>query len=169
MPCKEKKIRSMKKTDIKQLIPWTLVAGWMVVIFLFSAQTADDSSDASGAIVRWILSLLYRGFGEMPLERQTEILQLWHTVVRKGAHFAEYAVLSFLVANALRTGSLTNCLRWLLPVAVSAVYAVTDEIHQYFVPGRACRLLDVGIDTCGAIFGMCVFTVGTFLLSKNRK
>ena len=60
-----------------------------------------------------------------------------------------------LVANAIRSYRIPACCKWLLPVGVSGLYAVTDEIHQYFVPGRACRLLDVTVDTCGAgdIFG----------------
>jgi VanZ family protein len=53
-------------------------------------------------------------------------------------------------------------------VAISVVYALTDEVHQHFVPGRACRLLDVGIDTCGAIFGMCLFAVILALLRKRK-
>ena len=86
-------------------------------------------------------------------------------VIRKGAHFTEYAVLAMLIANALLV---CGKLRWFVPVAVSAAYAVTDEIHQYFVPGRACRLLDVGIDTCGAIFGTAVFALVLYLTKKRK-
>ena len=87
-------------------------------------------------------------------------------MIRKGAHFTEYAVLAVLVANALR---LWGKLRWYWPVVISAAYAVTDEIHQYFVPGRACHMLDVTIDTCGAIFGTAVFALGILLLNKRHR
>ena len=150
----------------KQVLPWLAVAAWMVIIFLFSGQNSDQSSDTSGVIVRWFLSLIYRGFGEFPADRQTEILALWHTIIRKCAHFTEYAVLAMLIANALRS---VGKLRWFVPVAVSAAYAVTDEIHQYFVPGRACRLLDVGIDTCGAVFGTALFMLVLFLWKKHGR
>ena len=95
-----------------------------------------------------------------------ELLEAWHLLIRKGAHFTEYAVLAALVANALR---ICGKLRWYLPVIISAAYAVTDEIHQYFVPGRACRLLDVTIDTSGAVFGTAVFALGIFLLNKRHR
>ena len=152
----------------KKSLPWVAVAAWMVVIFLFSAQNSDRSGDTSGAIVRWFLGLIYWGFDTYPLEKQTAILELWHVLIRKGAHFTEYAVLAMLIANALRQYSLPKKLSRLLPVAVSAAYAVTDEIHQHFVPGRACRLLDMGIDTCGAIFGVCLFAAVTTLLRKRK-
>lgn len=149
----------------KQMPPWLAVAAWMVVIFLFSAQNASQSGDTSGVIVRWFLSLIYRGFADFPVERQTEILEIWHTIIRKCAHFTEYTVLAMLIANALR---ISGKLRWFVPVVVSAAYAITDEIHQYFVPGRACRLLDVGIDTCGALFGTALFMLALFLWRKRQ-
>ena len=149
-----------------RMLAWVGVAAWMVVIFLFSAQNDSQSGDTSGVIVRWFLSLIYPGFDGFAPERQTEILAFWHLIIRKGAHFTEYAVLAMLVANALRV---CGKYRWFLPVVISAGYAVTDEIHQYFVPGRACRLLDMGIDTCGAIFGTAVFALAVFLLRKLKK
>ena len=150
----------------KKLLAWLGVAAWMVVVFLFSAQNDIQSGDTSGMVVRWFLSLLYRGFESFSPERQMELLGAWHLLIRKGAHFTEYAVLAALVANALR---ICGKLRWYLPVIISAAYAVTDEIHQYFVPGRACRLLDVTIDTGGAVFGTAVFALGIFLLNKRHR
>ena len=153
------------RNKTKQYLAWFAVVVWMAVIFLLSAQTNKESGNLSGGIVRWFVALLYRNFETFSLEKQESILEVWHLLIRKGAHFTEYAVLAVLVANALR---LCKKLRWYLPVAVSAVYAVTDEIHQYFVPGRACRLLDMGIDTCGAIFGMTVFALCAYLVKKQK-
>lgn len=96
------------------------------------------------------------------------IRELWHTLIRKGAHFTEYAVLAMLLANALWGTALSVRLRWMLPVLISALYAITDEVHQFFVPGRACRLLDVGIDTCGAIFGICLLAALGAVLRKRK-
>lgn len=149
----------------KQSLAWAAAAVWMVVIFLLSAQTNKESGDLSGGIVRWVVALFYRNFEAFSLEKQESVLEVWHLLIRKGAHFTEYAVLCVLVANALR---LCRKLHWYLPVAISAAYAVTDEIHQYFVPGRACRLLDMGIDTCGAIFGMVVFALCAYVIKKIK-
>ena len=152
----------------KKPLSWMAVAGWMAVIFWMSAQTGNQSGGTSEAIARWLVGIFCPGFQQLSQVRQTVILEVCHTIVRKGAHFTEYAVLAMLIANALRQYALTNRLYWLLPVAISAVYAVTDEVHQHFVPGRACRLLDAGIDTCGAIFGMCLFAAILALLRKRK-
>ena len=149
----------------KKLLAWLCVAGWMTVIFLLSAQNDNQSGDTSGMIVRWFLSLIYPDFESFPPERHLALLEVWHTLIRKCAHFTEYAVLAMLVSNALR---LAGKFRWKLPVIISAAYAVTDEIHQYFVPGRACRLLDVIIDTSGAAFGTAIFVLGLLHLKKRK-
>ena len=153
------------KESLKRAVSWLIVTVWMIVIFLLSAQNASQSGKTSGGVVRWLLSLLYGDFADFSPLRQQELLHFWHTVVRKGAHFSEYAVLAILIANALRV---CGKLRWFLPVVLSGAYALTDEIHQYFVPGRACSLLDVGIDTCGALFGTALFLLGMFLYQKVR-
>lgn len=152
----------------KCILCWLAVAGWMAVIFWMSAQTGNQSGGASEAIVRWLVDVFCPHFEKITQVRQTAILEVCHTIVRKGAHFTEYAVLAILVANALRHYALPQRLSWLLPVVISVVYALTDEVHQHFVPGRACRLLDVGIDTCGAIFGMCLFAAILALLRKRK-
>lgn len=152
----------------RRWLRWLPVAAWMVVIFLFSAQNSQKSGDTSGAVLQWVLSRLYRGFDTFSPQRQMAIRELWHTLIRKGAHFTEYAVLAMLLANALWATALTVRLRWLLPVLISALYAITDEVHQYFVPGRACRLLDVGIDTCGAVFGVCLLAALGVVFRKRE-
>ena len=141
----------------------------MLVIFLFSAQTGDQSGDTSGSILRLVLKLLYWDFETMPLTRQEQLLEVWHQIVRKGAHFTEYAVLGMLIRNALRRRPLAKGLQWAIPIGMSALYAVTDEIHQYFVPGRACRFLDMCIDTAGAAFGTAIFAAVLYLTAKYKE
>lgn len=73
----------------------------------------------------------------------------WDTLLRKLAHAGEYAVLGALLLRATgRAG---------LAVALGALYAVSDEIHQTFVPGRAGSPVDVGIDTLGIVCGVAVW------------
>jgi VanZ family protein len=67
----------------------------------------------------------------------------------------EYAILGFLLSGAL-AGKQSEKYRWKAvgTFAVAVLYAASDEIHQYFVPGRACRLYDVGFDAAGALIGI---------------
>jgi VanZ family protein len=76
-------------------------------------------------------------------------LGTWDLVLRKLAHITEYAILGALLVRA--TG------RPPLAIALAVVYAITDEVHQTFVPGRAGRPLDVAIDTVGICLGALVW------------
>jgi len=59
---------------------------------------------------------------------------------------------------------------FLITVAVCFLYAISDEVHQYFVPGRACRVFDVIVDTSGSIFFCLVFTIFVKLFfGKGKK
>ena len=63
------------------------------------------------------------------------------------AHFAEYAALAALWLWALLP--LIGRAAWPVAAAVSLAYAVSDEIHQSFVPGRVSDPFDVLVDAIG--------------------
>lgn len=73
----------------------------------------------------------------------------------KGVHFVEYGLLGMLVAHAtLRTWPHHAASRTLpLAVLITLSWAVLDEIHQAFVPGRSAEALDLVADTAGALAG----------------
>jgi VanZ like family len=74
----------------------------------------------------------------------------WDLVLRKLAHAAEYAVLGVLLLRAIgRPGP---------AFALATLYAVTDEIHQAFVPGRQASPVDLAIDAAGAAIGIALVT-----------
>ena len=76
-------------------------------------------------------------------------LGAWDTILRKGAHMTEYAVLGLLLLRALG--------RELPAFALGIAYAITDEIHQHFVRGRHASPVDVAIDGIGLALGMLVW------------
>src|SRR5437870_6829705 len=73
-------------------------------------------------------------------------LGTWDTILRKGAHVTEYAILGALLLRALG--------REPLALAAGIGYAATDELHQHFVRGRHASLLDVLIDAAGVAAGL---------------
>jgi VanZ family protein len=73
----------------------------------------------------------------------------WDTVLRKLAHTVEYAVLGALLLRAVANVPLA--------VALGTLYAVTDEIHQAFVPGRLGSPVDVAIDAVGVLCGVALW------------
>ena len=75
---------------------------------------------------------------------------LAYFVVRKLAHFTEYALLAALWWRALRTGVAARA-ALIGAVAISVAYAATDELHQSTVEGRHGTPADVLIDSAGAL------------------
>jgi VanZ family protein len=75
-------------------------------------------------------------------------LGVWDTILRKLAHFTEYAIFSALIFRASRNPAAA--------LLLASAYAVTDEVHQTFVGGRHGSPLDWLVDTAGAIVGVAV-------------
>jgi VanZ family protein len=73
-------------------------------------------------------------------------LGTWDTILRKGAHVTEYAILGLLLMRAIG--------RELPAFLIGVAYAVTDEIHQHFVTGRHASPIDVAIDSAGILIGI---------------
>ena len=75
-------------------------------------------------------------------------LGTWDTILRKGAHVSEYAILGLLLVRAIT--------REAPAFVVGVAYAITDEIHQHFVTGRHASPVDVAIDSTGVLLGILV-------------
>ena len=115
---------------MKLIVRWGPVAIWMMVIFALSSQ-----------------STLPRG--------PDPILEV---IMRKLAHFSEYALLAALIARAL--GGFTRATA-VQAFVITVAYAITDEIHQAFVPLRQPSPTDVLIDAAGAVTGLVAWTLGS--------
>jgi VanZ family protein len=96
----------------------------------------------------WAPVVLWAGliFGLSSVPNLGTDLGTWDLVLRKLAHFGEYAVLGLLLVRALG--------RELLAVAAGVAYAATDELHQHFVRGRHAAFRDVAIDSAGVLAGL---------------
>lgn len=77
-------------------------------------------------------------------------------LIRKAAHMTEYFVL-FLLTHRLLTWYYPEKRVWGYALLLCIVYAATDEYHQSFVPGRGASIVDVGIDTTGAILALVAY------------
>jgi VanZ family protein len=103
-----------------RLSTWLPVVAWAAVIFALS-------------------SIPHLGTG----------LGTWDTILRKGAHVTEYAILGLLLVRAIG--------RELPAFLIGVGYAITDEVHQHFVSGRHSSPIDVAIDSTGVLIGLVVF------------
>ncbi len=162
-------MKSNLKILIARYLLWTAVLALMVVIFLFSAKTAEQSSSASGSFAEKVLTLVIPGFSDFSEDAQKEAVNSIQFVVRKGAHFAVYFALGALCLFAMNTYYITAKRRFITALSISSVYAVTDEIHQLFVPGRAGQIRDVLIDFAGALTGVAIAVLIIFIYRKITK
>ncbi|MCB4756429.1 MAG: VanZ family protein [Elusimicrobia bacterium] len=105
-----------------------------------------------GPVLLWAGLIFY--LSSVP--RLTTGWGLWDLLLRKGAHMFEYAVLALFLVRAGRktwpTSVRPNVLLWSLFGAV--LYAASDEIHQAYVPGRGPSVVDVLIDSSGALIAV---------------
>lgn len=134
--------------QLKKWIRWGMVVAWMALIFSFSAQQGSTSGSLSGSIVDFILSVIQFMLPSANINRET-----LHFLIRKGAHFTVYLVLGGLSAHALSSHQIKGWKRFLYALLISTLYAISDEIHQGFVPGRGPSIRDVLIDSAGAATG----------------
>lgn len=147
------------------------VVAVMVFIFIMSAQTQDESSETSGRIVDIFIDVFLPGFDELPIGEQTDKLDVITNVIRKLAHFTEYAVLGiFLALHFNELKSRLNCKAELWQsTIVGILYAISDEFHQYFVPGRGPGIKDVFIDTLGVFTGFVIILCILKRKSRNTE
>lgn len=138
---------------------------WLLFIWSNSLQTADESSQISSGVVAWL----------MPLLAQTGLPEeIWHTLIRKLAHMAEFTVAGLLWSAALSPGTETApCVRWKrrgVALLACLAIAVADETIQRFIPGRSGELRDVCIDLLGAMLGvLAAMALEMILANKRRK
>ena len=153
----------------KKRITGLMVIFWMIVIFAFSAQPAQQSSKTSHSVsykfAEWQNRLFRQGKTEQALSDQAESMQL---IIRKSAHMGEYAILAILLYLHFSCYPLKKRQIQLLALGITAGYAASDEIHQLFVPGRAGRLSDVCIDSLGGLLGLLLCLIILHLLSRRK-
>ena len=138
----------------------------MGFIFIMSAQTSQESSNVSGGIVSKLIAVFYTKFDLLSAEKQTEITEIFTIVVRKSTHFLEYFVLGFFAfLSAISYNKYSYKIKTICAIGFCVLYSISDEIHQFFVPGRACRFLDVCIDSAGSITAILLLS---FLIYKKR-
>ena len=129
----------------------------MCLIFSFSEQDADTSSELSYQVGVKILSItnetLDRGWTAEQIDRISRQSQY---IIRKSAHFSEYFLLAVSVAFPLYVFGLRGIWLVLWAGGFCVAFAGLDEFHQSFVAGRSPQKKDVLIDSCGVFLGIII-------------
>ena len=138
---------------------WLPVLFWASLIFFFSTDifSSANTAGALGPILQQIFPVL-----------TADHIERIHAVFRKLGHFTEYFVFGGLLWRALRLQNPagTRSRRLVLSLAITVIYAASDEWHQSFVPSRSASLIDVLIDTTGGLCGIWSFKLRD---SRNKR
>lgn len=127
---------------MKRIIKTLLFLSWLILIYLLSAETGDQSGSLSDGILLSIAKLL-------KISDTKAFVDTFGFFIRKLAHFSEYFILYILTYECFKE---YNCPKLIVvSVLFCVLYASFDEFHQLFVDGRCGQLSDVMIDSSGSI------------------
>lgn len=168
------------KNTTKRIIFAILILINCLTIFWFSHQASDDSSNQSSRVVEWVSNII--PFIKNMQEPDKTILKedILTPIVRKTAHFSIYAMLGFLTINFVLTFKdiklkFKNKEMYkyiVISLLFCFIYAISDEFHQSFIPGRSCEFRDVLIDTSGALVGILgiitIYIITRKIRNKNK-
>ncbi len=138
---------------------------WMALIFYMSSQPQLESAATSNLATELIFKI-YAFLFKKHIDIG-EFFALYGQPIRKLAHFTEFMILGILSFVNCREYSRKNDIVY--PLLFSALYAVSDEIHQFFVEGRYCAVKDMLIDTSGAFCGILLCHLFIRWIEKRKQ
>ena len=133
-----------------------LVILCMICIFLLSNEREKESDKTSNNFIsHTIIRVVKIKKTNMTKEEENKIIIKTTPIVRKLAHFTIYLILGILMTNYIDVYKMDK--KILISLIICFLYAISDETHQLFVPGRSGEIKDVLIDTFGSFVGICSY------------
>ena len=159
----------------KIIILLALAIGWMFCIYKLSGMNSQNSNGKSTDIIAMFIEDTLEITNEYGItnsnpnaEKLARASQLINAPMRKVIHASVYFVLSFFIMILLNI--IFEHKKYILALIITLIlcvgFAMSDEYHQTFVPGRTGQLMDVIIDSCGAISGLAFYTT-YYIVYKN--
>lgn len=149
----------MIRTKKRVRLCTALLIANLALIWGNSLISGADSGEMSGSVLEMLMALL-----DLP----GEYAELFHLLIRKAAHFTEFACLGALLTWRWGMAGEKGFHLWCLPLFCGMAAAMTDETIQMFTPDRGPSLTDVWIDTAGVLTGITVLLTGYHLVKKYK-
>lgn len=149
---------NMNKKKLITIVSWVLFIFWMFFIFNMSSYVREDSNELSKGITKAIVSVIEKVYPDADID-----ISSFNHIIRKNAHFFGYMLLGILVSQVLRVSGIKGWKIYVYSLVFCILYAISDEIHQHFVPGRGPEVRDVMIDTVGSSIGITLSFLGSYL------
>ena len=155
---------------MKRLFLLVIVLYYTFIIFSFSAQPAVRSSSQSKNAVGIIYDAVVVKVSRPPVIHKNDFIKIAEPIIRKLAHFGNFLILAFFMSMYTACYKRRGLFSAGLTLAVCLLAAASDEIHQLFVSGRACRGMDIVIDVSGAALGILIYNMpGAFSYLSYRR
>lgn len=157
-----------KKINIIRIILIILLFITFARIFSFSNQNGVQSSGVSRKVTKILINNIKK-VQAMSKEEKEIFMNNAEKIIRKLAHFSIYTVVGFLMMALMSTYNAKTIIRVSISFGIGVIYAISDEIHQYFIPGRSGRVFDVMIDSFGVLTGICIIMIIMYIITKIKK
>ena len=154
------------KKNIYRIIISILLIWTFFIIFGFSNQNGKESSGISKKITQ-IITTNIKYIQNLEENQKNEITNRIEKIIRKLAHFSIYTLVGLLLMILVNTYNLKLTNKIAITSITGIIYAISDEIHQSFIPGRSPQVTDVLIDTMGVILGILLVILVIKIKEKN--
>ena len=125
----------------------------LIALFNFSGQEGEKSVSLSWEVTETVTKNV-KAIQKLENSKKEMVLGKFEHIIRKIAHFSLYTLVGILTMSLMSTYDLKQMKRVGVSFGVGVLYAISDEIHQSFIPGRTSMVGDVFIDSCGVVFGI---------------
>lgn len=180
----------MKRSNwmIGYFVTLAVIFSIVVTVFVLSSQPATESLEVSDGLLVSLFRVFIKNYDSLSAAEREAIRHTYSNLIRKTAHFCEYAALGCFVLLHLNfarllgqddgplsrlCGPAARTKPWLLVLfawLAAVLYACTDEFHQLFVDGRGGTLPDILLDSFGAAAGvMFAVLILLFVWRKARR
>ena len=149
----------MKRTKKRMILCILLLVAMLAFIWGNSLANGETSGNMSGAVLQWINEFLHL---------DTSGADMLHRIIRKGAHFTEFACLGLLLTWLFGMMGEKKGHLFCMPLLFGMMAACVDETIQVFVPDRGPSPVDIWIDTCGVAAGIVILLIGHFYFCKKH-
>ena len=149
----------MKRTKKRMILCICLLACCLAFIWGNSLTNGEDSGNLSGGIMEWINTFL---------RLDAAGADKLHWLIRKGAHFTEFACLGLLLTWLFGMMGEKKGHLFCMPLLFGMMAACADETIQVFTPDRGPSPIDIWIDTCGVAAGITILLIGHYYTCKKH-
>ena len=153
--------------NIFRMILIILLLCTFFIIFGFSSQNGEKSGGINRKVTETILKVS-SNYNKLEEGEKEVVLHRTESIIRKIAHFSIYAVVGFLLMGLLSTYKIKDKWRIIITIIIGILYAMSDEFHQSFSPGRTPKITDVYIDTLGIILGALLVVLIRIIYKKIK-